>query len=126
MSNLNRYARYRGRPHVRPHGCWRIVAEALAGEHGATLPAEWGADLEEDDLAARAVLLQERLSAHGCRVDHPQPGDVAAMWRLGRPIHVALVVAPGWLLQSTTRAGQSHFVRVADVPYGRITYHRPA
>jgi len=121
------YAHLRNRPHVQPHGCWLIVAQALSEVHGVDLPADWGADLADDDLRGRALLLHEHLARHGVEVEAPRAGDVAAFARHGRPVHVGLVVAPGWVLQSTSTIGAAHFVRLADLrrQYGSVTFHRP-
>lgn len=127
MPDLSPYAHLRDRPHVQPHGCWLIVARALHEVHGVDLPAGWGAELAADDLRGRALLLHEHLREHGRAVETPQAGDVAAFARHGQPVHVGIVVAPGWVLQSTSDVGRSHFARLADLrrQYGTVTYHRP-
>jgi len=122
---LEHYRPFVGIPHVKPHGCWRIVARVLQEVHGVKLPDTWGIQLSNDDLAQRALVIQQHLRDHGRRVDDPQPGDVCVMYRLSYPVHVALYAGDGWLLQSTSDIGASHLVRAKDVPYGNLSYYRP-
>jgi cell wall-associated NlpC family hydrolase len=121
------YAPLIGVPHVKPHGCWLIVARALAEVHGVRLPAEWGQDIGENDTRARALLLHEHLAERGTVVTDPAPGDVIACWRAARPIHVALYCGDGQVLESTSAFGTSH---LTDLPrlrreWAQLTYHRP-
>ena len=127
MPALNAYAHLIGVPHVKPHGCWLIVARALDEVHDVHLPAEWGADTGEHDAFARALLLHEHLAAHGIEVTEPRAGDVIACWRAGRPVHVALYCGGGQALQSTSVLGASYITDLSDLRRGwaKLTYHRP-
>lgn len=121
------YAHLIGVPHVKPHGCWLIVARALEDVHGLRLPAEWGEDIGENDTFARALLLHEHLAAHGTEATEPRAGDVIACWRASRPIHVALYCGSGQALQSDSIFGTSRLTDINDLRRGwaQLTYHRP-
>jgi len=121
------YAHLVGRPHVKPHGCWLIVARALADVHGVRLPEAWGHDIGEHDTFARALLLHEHLAERGAVVTDPAPGDVIACWRAGRPIHVALYCGDGQALESTSTLGSARLsdLRTLRREWAQLTYHRP-
>ena len=98
-------ADYIGLP-FREHGrdrsgtdCWGLVVLIAAERFHIRLPsyvAGYASTRDADDIG-RLVRGQMDLWREVAR-DHEQPGDVVLMRLMNQPMHVGVVVTPGWML----------------------------
>jgi len=107
-----------------PHGrdrrgwdCWGLVRCAYADLYDIDLPgydeAYAGTTARDREVLANAIAIHREGS--WSRTERPQPGDVAVMWRCGRPMHVGLVVDGdhrAWLVCHTERGVGTAIERV--------------
>ncbi|MCW5698290.1 MAG: C40 family peptidase [Rhodospirillales bacterium] len=80
--------------------CWGLLVTVLREQFGNVIPAYDGISFEEGcDRAALATFMETHKTDW---IDVPtgqeQPGDGILLRMMGHPIHVAVVVANGWML----------------------------
>jgi cell wall-associated NlpC family hydrolase len=83
------------------HGldCWGLVAAASRGLYGIDLPSYAGCyatPLDYDEL--RRLIDGEKSAWQPVAIGQERAGDVALLRVRGRPVHVGLVTAKGWML----------------------------
>ncbi len=97
-------SRYIGLPFVE-HGrtaagvdCWGVIRLCLSEQFGLELPSyvDGYASTTEHEVLGR--LIPSQMAPWREVTGHERAGDVALLRVRGAPMHVGLVVAPGWML----------------------------
>ena len=79
--------------------CWGLVRLILAGRFGLVLPSyAEGYETVEDAAEIGRLIRGEMVSWRPVPWEAARAGDVVLMRLLGQPMHVGVVVAPGWML----------------------------
>lgn len=77
--------------------CWGLVHVLAARHFGYGVPSYADDYSSADDRAELAALIAGELGPWRPAESH-RAGDVVLMRLLGRPCHVGLVIAPGWMI----------------------------
>ncbi len=80
--------------------CWGLLITVLREQFGKVIPAYDGIGFQEGcDRAALATFMEDhRQDWIEVPAGQVQPGDGVLLRMMGHPIHVAVVVARGWML----------------------------
>lgn len=86
--------------------CWGLVSLVLSEQYGISLPDYSGTGWGNGPARAVAETIEREAGAYWREVpaSGAQPGDVLLMTARGLPIHVGVLVAPGWILHAEETA----------------------
>lgn len=106
--------------------CWGLVRLVLAEVFDVTVPSYLGGYADTADRRAIADVIASALPEWidvGARPE--RPGDVVLFRVMGQPMHVGIIVAPGWMLH-VERGIDSALDRLGGMRWGsrRIGLYR--
>jgi cell wall-associated NlpC family hydrolase len=89
------------------YDCWGLVRHVLAGAFGIDVPSYAGGYETTRDHERLAGLIDAGKADDWTRIEPGAelPGDVLLLRMSGLPIHVGILVSPGWMLHTRAATG---------------------
>jgi len=115
--------KYRGRRYG-PHGCYPFVREVLREQWGAEIAPLAGLDDLDalDRLGKITLALDDEAAQWEPHDGEPVPGDCLTFEipDMPRDIHIAVVIAPGWMLHYHVRENGVQTSRFDRMPWAAL------